>query len=266
MPADRQTLQSSCLQTFLLTFLRSHQMEGKVWVMHTVALIAQKGGVGKTSLTFTLAVRAMLAGKRVAIVDTDPQASAANLLVDRRDLSGLEEPPVAMALDPETLKDRVNAAAEDGYDYCFIDTPAGASEMPTEAARLANIVLIACSPSVTDMKAMTPTVTLVRKLQKPAWFLINKGRSKGINDDCALQLTSTFGLPAIHAHISHWTPVMDAALKGLTVVELPSSKKQAGVDHAKAEFTALWGWLERQLSLPPLPPARTTDQPVELRS
>ena len=44
--------------------------------MLTVAVIARKGGAGKTTLTLHLAVEAAKTGP-VIIIDTDPQASAA---------------------------------------------------------------------------------------------------------------------------------------------------------------------------------------------
>ena len=46
--------------------------------MDIVAIIAQKGGTGKTTLAVSLAVAAERAGRTVAIVDLDPQASASN--------------------------------------------------------------------------------------------------------------------------------------------------------------------------------------------
>ena len=44
--------------------------------MKTLAIISQKGGVGKTTLATALAVAAERDGKNAAIFDLDPQASA----------------------------------------------------------------------------------------------------------------------------------------------------------------------------------------------
>ena len=44
--------------------------------MYTVALIAQKGGTGKTTLAVSLAVAAGQVGMTSIIVDLDPQATA----------------------------------------------------------------------------------------------------------------------------------------------------------------------------------------------
>ena len=45
--------------------------------MKTLAIVSQKGGVGKTTIAVHLAVAAAKNGYSVAIIDLDPQATAA---------------------------------------------------------------------------------------------------------------------------------------------------------------------------------------------
>jgi chromosome partitioning protein len=61
--------------------------------MKTIAIISQKGGAGKTTLALNLAVAANEGGKTVAIIDLDPQASAASW----KDLRSEEQPAVVSA-------------------------------------------------------------------------------------------------------------------------------------------------------------------------
>lgn len=214
--------------------------------MFTVAVLAQKGGVGKTTLVLSLAAQAQLARKRAAVADADPQSTASSWFLTRQE-SGKNTPVVAAASDAKTLKEAVADAKEDGFEWLFIDTPPGVSEVPATAAGLADLVLIPCGPSRFDMDAMAPTVKLIKNTGKAgaAFFLVNKGRSKGINDECAVALTSAYGLPAVNTHISHRLPIADAGSAGLTLAELDS--KDGSIEKGRAEFRALWTWLNKQV-------------------
>lgn len=209
--------------------------------MHTVALLAQKGGVGKTTLALSLAVQAELAGKRAGVIDADPQASASGWYLTRKG-NGRETPIVAAATEPDLLRRAHVDAKEDGLEWLFIDTPPGVSEVPVGAAELADLLLLPCLPAIMDMDAMAPTVKLARRSGKPAFFLVNRGRSKAINDECALALTSAYGLPAVNTHISARLPIPDAAQLGQVLPELVS--KDQSVAKGKEEFMALWKWLQ----------------------
>ena len=85
--------------------------------MLTISLIAQKGGVGKTSIARCLAVAFERSGVSTAILDMDPQASAA-LWAKRREA---EQPEVILTILPflsDTLK-----AAQESVNLVLIDTP-----------------------------------------------------------------------------------------------------------------------------------------------
>lgn len=230
--------------------------------MYIVALLAQKGGVGKSTLVRALAVQAQLARASVGIVDADPQATTSGwhlrrqekALADAGTVTDAEaeairravKPPVSAAPDPVLLCQAVDDARDDGFNWLFVDTPAGVSELPATAAELADLVLIPCTPSVDDMDAMGPTVKLAKKSGNPAFFVVNKGRSKGINDECAVGLASAYGLPATHTHISARLPIVDAGSVGRVLAELDPGNHDGSITKGKAEFRALWKWLTKQ--------------------
>ena len=212
--------------------------------MFTVALLAQKGGVGKTTLAVTLAVQAEQAGFTAGVIDADPQATASGWFVSREQHAGRSSPTVASVPTPSAMRAALRAAAEENLSWLFIDTPAGVSELPVSAAAEADLLLIPCVPSVFNMEALASTVKLAKQVRKPAFFIVNRGRSKGINDECALALTSGYGLPAVNTHISHRLPIADAERTGLTLLEVVS--REPSVEKGKAEFRGLWEWIRKQ--------------------
>jgi|TARA_B100001105_G_scaffold172430_1_gene138865 chromosome partitioning protein len=130
--------------------------------MKTLAIVSQKGGVGKTTLATALAVEAALAGKRAVVFDLDPQASASFWKDTRQDEL------VAMTAIPATRLGHVLKAAEEaGCDLAIIDTPPFSKDIAYEAAQHADFVLLPTRPAVLDVMAMSRTIELVRHYDKP---------------------------------------------------------------------------------------------------
>lgn len=212
--------------------------------MFTVALLAQKGGVGKTTLALTLAVLAELEGESVGILDADPSANATDWNKARQKHQK-SSPPLASVASPEKLRAAIKAARADRIEWLFIDTGAGVAELPALAAELADLVLMPCLTTANSMRGLAPTARLVRRLRKPGFFVINGGSSsKHINDACALALTSAYGLPAAATHITSRRVIGALEDTGLALPETDAT--DSSTKNGQAEFRALWRWLTEQ--------------------
>ena len=104
--------------------------------MNVITLASRKGGAGKSTLTAQLAAQAHASGKRVTIIDADPQGSLSLWHSLRKD--GLPK-----LITPERGLDRALAFAMiEGTDYVFIDTAPTMWVVVQEAIRVATMVLI----------------------------------------------------------------------------------------------------------------------------
>ena len=139
--------------------------------MKTVAVVSQKGGSGTTTLAVHLATAAATAGHVAAIIDLDPQATAASWGDDRAG----EGPEVisgqAVRL-PALMADR---ARERGLHSSVLDTAPNADQTASLAARAADLVLIPCRPARFDLEAIETTLLLTRAAGKPAYVVLNAG-------------------------------------------------------------------------------------------
>jgi len=105
--------------------------------MYIVAVIMEKGGVGKTTVALNLAVAAVQDGRNAAVIDIDQQATASNW-TDRRTT---EKPWVVPTLTAR-LSAAIEKAREQGIDFLVIDTPPHSGMDAAEAARRADVVLL----------------------------------------------------------------------------------------------------------------------------
>ena len=141
---------------------------------YVIAVVVQKGGAGKTTLAINLAVAMEGKGKAVAIIDIDQQASATKW-GDRRESNS----PAVVSAHAARLKSLINDCKENGADFIIIDTPPHAENQALEAARVADIVLIPCRPSLVDLEAMGSSVNIAKIAKKPAYVVISQKPARG---------------------------------------------------------------------------------------
>ena len=103
--------------------------------MKKIALVAQKGGVGKTTIAVNLAVAAQGEGIQTALFDLDQQESAV-IWSDRR----ASQQPHVEFLTERRLAEALRAAEAQGFGLAIIDTPPAAGPQAYTAAQAADLV------------------------------------------------------------------------------------------------------------------------------
>jgi chromosome partitioning protein len=190
--------------------------------MKVLALISQKGGVGKTTLATALAVCAEGEGKGTAVFDLDPQASAAFWKDTRQ-----AETPAVIALPSARLAHMLKAAAEAGTELAIIDTPPFAKDIAFEAAQIADFILVPTRPAVLDVMAMTKTLELVGHYGKPSavvmTFCPTQGREVRDTEDAVEQLGARMAPVKIGQRVAY----SRAQQTGLTAQEFETDGKAA---------------------------------------
>ncbi len=143
--------------------------------MQVLAIIGQKGGNGKTTMTVGLAVQAVQAGRTVAVIDLDPQTTAANWS-DRRG----KESPAVVSCQIARLGQVLQAAAKQGADLAIIDTPGKSTDALIAAAKTADFVLMPIQPQMYDIETLRnlkDVLTLAGN--PPAAVLVNHAPVQG---------------------------------------------------------------------------------------
>lgn len=207
--------------------------------MKTIALCAQKGGVGKTTLAFHLAVSAESAGYKTALLDLDPQQSAVSI-GERRDS---ETPAIAPAFERGLVKTLKNLEAA-GFDFVVIDTPPAASAEAVSAAELSDLVLIPCRPNALDLMAIQRTAKMLKSVGTPALIVLNLAQptSRTVLDE-ARTIATSYGLEACPVALRQRLAFSAGIIDGKTATEIEPQGKAA------EEMAALWQWASATLQL-----------------
>ena len=196
--------------------------------MKTVAVLAQKGGVGKTTLAVHLAV-ASSRRRNTAIIDLDPQASATRWS-DRREA----EVPVVLSAHASRLvreKERVRSA---GGELLLVDTAPHSSEAALEAAKVADLILIPCRPAILDLEAVSSTLSLVRTIgvAVPVFVVLNAVAPRGRDASDAADAVRGLGVEVTPAGVVSRVLFARALVSGQVAEELrPEGKAAREIDH-----------------------------------
>ena len=148
--------------------------------MDTIAAIATKGGVGKTTLLFALGIEAAKT-KSVYFCDLDPQASLTRLC-ERRDKQPNDNKNNPMLLEGVgNLQDAIAKLNRLGYarDVLLIDTPGSMMGIVKAAVDIADCIILPVQPSILDMVAQEDAADVVGDAGKDDRLLVVLNRIDG---------------------------------------------------------------------------------------
>ncbi len=203
-----------------------------------IALVNEKGGVGKSTLAVHLATWLFDRGAKVALIDCDKQRSSSQWMAEC-------EPGVTIAVidTPEILASEAQGLRQ-SHDFVVGDGPAGLADISRTLLLLADLAVFPISPSILDLRSVAEATRVLKYA-----LTINQGRPEGrlvlnrmrTRDTISRELRKaapSLGLAVGTSVIRDLQIYRDAAQQG-TVVTRMGSRGQAAAQEMTQLFVEL---------------------------
>jgi chromosome partitioning protein len=202
--------------------------------VNILAVLSQKGGTGKSHIVRSLAVAAILNGRKVAIIDADPQATVVAWSKRRK-----HNAPHVVALGSQTVASQVESLLGRGAELIIIDTPPHAQPIINMAAEASTACLIVTGAFLEELETVATVATIAKTLSRPAAIALNRvGRSHALT--LARTALGTFGLPVCPTAMAQLITHAYASAEGETANEREPEGKAA------QEVTEVYEWLRKE--------------------
>jgi len=212
-----------------------------------ITVLSQKGGAGKSTLTMQLAGGLARAGRRVAIIDLDPQETSLRWAQSADPAAPFPAHVVRLEGEPAGLHQQIKAARK-GVDHVLLDCPPSIEHAATLAALdEADLALVPVVPSPADLWSTKGAERLILQVQASrkglkAALVPNRVLRTNLAWD-VLEVMRDFTLPVLGAALSQRNAFAQSAVVGGTVYQLGRAGSEAAreVDKLVVEVLKLTG-------------------------
>jgi chromosome partitioning protein len=195
-----------------------------------IAFAGQKGGVGKTTTAVNVAAEWHSRGRRVLLVDADPQGTARTWADVAAEAS--KEAPTVVAMGAGLHRPDQLPALARGYDVTVIDCPPRHGEIQRAALMVADLVVLPCGPSAVDAWALGATLDLIGEARTfrpdlPVHVLITRKVARTAIGAGAREALKASGLPVLGTELGYRVTYQEAPAAGVGVTQYQSDSPAA---------------------------------------
>ena len=196
-----------------------------------ISVLNQKGGVGKTTLSTSIAAALAAQGEKVLLVDADPQHSALDWGAKRE-----SAPPFTlMGLPTPVLHRDLPPLLGNPYTVIVVDGPGKLTDVPRSAIMASNVVLIPVQPSPYDVWSSVDIIKILKEARAfganvKAAFVVTRKIPNTVLGREVTEALAEHELPVFTTQIQQRICYAETAGEGLAVVEM----KQTSPSHKQA--------------------------------